>query len=92
MTETKIERIGKVWFVTGVIAVIGGKIVNEPIRKACKTQKQAEQEVWKIDRMNVLGLEYYRERQAARMRQVSEYMAKRAARAAEDARQGSLFS
>jgi hypothetical protein len=92
MTETKIERVGKYWVVTGVINVVAGRLVNEPYQKVCKTRKQAERDVYCLNKGNEFGLEYYREQQAARMRKVSEYMMVRAKRAAEDAKQGSLFS
>jgi hypothetical protein len=89
--ETKIEKVGNYWVVTGVWNVIAGKLVNEPYQKVCKTKKQAEHAAYSLDKGNECGLEYYRERQAARMRKVSRYMAIRAERAAEDAKQGRLL-
>ena len=87
-TVTKIEA--RVFQVTGTIAVIAGKVVNEPFERCFRSRHEAEIVAERTDRQNAEALAYVAEVRAARRAAVEEYLAKRAERPA--SRQLSLFA
>lgn len=77
---TKVDA--RLFQVSGVHAVIAGKIVNEPFERFFRTRREAEIAAERTDRINADGLAYVAEVRAAREQEAREYLARRAARPA----------
>lgn len=77
--------------VVGEIAVIGMRLVNEPYSRVFTTRKKAEADAASWIKTNEKALVELAEHQEFRLKAVREYLAIRAVRAAEAARQLSLF-
>lgn len=79
-TVTRLEKHR--YLVTGVIAVIRGRIVNEPYARVFVRKARAVDDASYLDRLNVAALAELEEQTAARKADVETYLAKRAARPA----------
>lgn len=84
-----VEKIENRYVVTGVIAVIAERRVDEEYSRVFRTRREAEVAAKRLDQQNAEAIEYLAEVRAARLAAVKSYLAARAARG--DTGQLSLF-
>lgn len=77
---TTVEKIGNRFVVSGVIAVIAARRVDEEYSRVFRTKTEAERAAARLDQQNAEALAYLAERRAARLEDAAAYLTRRAAR------------